>query len=305
MSTTERDEKLGNGELKNPDFRRGMKLMLSAIWSSDPEVKSRAADEFEQFGSSVLQRFAQGIRGREKASPIIFTEPFDYRIVRSLKLEISGRSVLCDPVCRAPAIQAVRGFLNDSECNDLISLSLPLLRRSQSFTASSDKLINDVRTSYSATISKSENALTLDISNRVAQLCNTSVDCLEELQVTRYEPGQEFVAHHDFFPPALANVHSSLDNGGQRLQTLLVFLNNLDPDDPGGATWFPRINLAVKCEQGSGLLWNNVTAHGELDDMTLHQGVAPKTSTKFVLSVWIRERALSKKDSPPWQSSAI
>lgn len=307
-------EKDNRSEIKtssSPEIARRMKLLFSAIRSSDAQLRSRAADDFEQFGASVLRRFVNGIRGPGHTPPQSdqCIEPVNLQFGKSRQLELNRHKVTCDLLCESPRIQVIRGVLKEWEARELIEMALARLRRSQSFTELSDDLINDTRTSYSASIPTLENELSREISNRAAKLCDTSIDCLENLHVTRYEPGQFFAPHHDFFPPSIANVQSSLNNGGQRVKSLLIYLNNLNPDDPGGATLFPRLNLAVKCEQGSGILWDNVDAIGELDYLTQHAAIAPEISTKFVLTVWSRERPILSEEKSSekiaWQSHEL
>lgn len=72
----------------------------------------------------------------------------------------------------------------------------------------------------------------------------------EEPQLVRYAPGQQFKWHLDEVPPAL------LDNGGQRLATTLVYLNDLDDvSAAAGATAFRELGLRVAPRKGMALLF--------------------------------------------------
>jgi hypothetical protein len=53
----------------------------------------------------------------------------------------------------------------------------------------------------------------------------------EALQILRYQPGQKYDAHHDFFSDAV-NIHQ----GGHRTATVLMYLNTVEG---GGKTVFP------------------------------------------------------------------
>jgi prolyl 4-hydroxylase len=286
---------------KKRGFTSRMAMLFSALWSANPEKKSKAADDFEQFGQDLLQRFVEVIRGGPKPTP----GPVSIRVNHAKRVRLNGHEAECDLFCEAPTIYAVRGFLKEGEASELICMALPKLERSLSFTELSEELVNDIRTSTSASIPRDENDLTRDIAHRAAELCGSPVECLEDLHVTRYEPGQHFTPHHDYFLPSLAHLQPTLNNGGQRVRTLLIYLNDLDPGDSGGATNFPQLNLAFKCEQGSGLLWHNVDGYCQPDVMTQHGGVAPKTSTKFVLTVWCRERPIVPAGRPSWQSHKL
>ena len=56
---------------------------------------------------------------------------------------------------------------------------------------------------------------------------------MEEPQVVRYELGQQFTWHYDAVPPTMKG------NAGQRVATILVYLNNVDN---GGCTVFKGNN---------------------------------------------------------------
>jgi prolyl 4-hydroxylase len=55
----------------------------------------------------------------------------------------------------------------------------------------------------------------------------------ELLQVLRYEPGQYYKAHHDYFADEF-----NLKRGGQRVATMLMYLSD---GVEGGETFFPSV----------------------------------------------------------------
>jgi prolyl 4-hydroxylase len=86
---------------------------------------------------------------------------------------------------------------------------------------------------------------------------------MEEPQIVRYRSGEEFSWHYDEVPP------TQLNNGGQRVATLLVYLNTVKR---GGGTIFRDLKnangepLTVKPVQGSALLFFPAFANGRPDD---------------------------------------
>ena len=110
---------------------------------------------------------------------------------------------------------------------------------------------------------------------------------MEEPQIVRYRKGEEFSWHYDEVPS------TELENGGQRIATLLVYLNTVQR---GGGTIFRDLKdangdlLKVMPVQGSALLFFPAFADGRPDDRTLHKGQVAE-DTKWITQMWIHERA--------------
>jgi prolyl 4-hydroxylase len=107
-----------------------------------------------------------------------------------------------------------------------------------------------------------------------------------ELQVTAYEPRQDYKAHTDDpeRPPAR-----------KRLRTIFAYLSDgLADGSCGGATLFTKLRggLRVFPRKGEGLMWSNYTPDGKLDARTEHAGepVTCKGLTKWGLNVWFAPR---------------
>lgn len=73
----------------------------------------------------------------------------------------------------------------------------------------------------------------------------------EGLQVLRYQHGQKYDAHWDYF---IDSVNGRPENGGQRLVTVLMYLSDVEE---GGETVFPSADQKV---QGPG--WSDCARQG-------------------------------------------
>lgn len=133
------------------------------------------------------------------------------------------------------------------------------------------------RTSESATIKKAGNEWIRSLEQRFADILQTKPEYLEPLQICRYRQGQ-------FYKP-----HMDSDHKNRRLSTLLVYLNDMPSDEPGGRTIFVKLDAAIKPKKGTGVAWNNLDPNTFIpDEKTMHAGEAilKGHSVKYILNVW-------------------
>ena len=132
-----------------------------------------------------------------------------------------------------------------------------------------------------------------------ARLTHRRVEHCERVQVTRYLPGQRFGLHHDAFDPATAEGQARLEcpvSGGQRVCTVLVYLNSLGRG-AGGRTAFGARDLSCAPQQGKALVFCPTLASGALDPAALHEAQRPVGEVKWVTQVWIRQRPTANNAS--------
>jgi prolyl 4-hydroxylase len=121
---------------------------------------------------------------------------------------------------------------------------------------------------------------------KASHVLSIPLEHMEEPQIVRYKTGQEFSWHCDEVPSP------QLSNGGQRLATLLVYLNTVET---GGGTEFRDLRdaagnpLSVQPRQGSALLFFPAYRDGKPDERTLHKGEIAETE-KRIVQMWIHER---------------
>ena len=143
-----------------------------------------------------------------------------------------------------------------------------------------------VRTSYSCNLDAWD-PLIMEIDQRIADYLGIEKSSGEPLQGQRYEPGQRFREHADFFyidEPYWAEYEP---HGGQRTWTAMIYLNE---PEAGGATRFKLLDFQVEPKLGRLLIWNNMALDGSPNPWTLHEGLAVETGTKYIVTKWFRER---------------
>ncbi len=112
----------------------------------------------------------------------------------------------------------------------------------------------------------------------------------EPCQGQRYDVGQEFKPHTDYFTPGGADYEKFCAKSGQRTWTFMIYLNDVDA---GGATRFKMIKKSFQPEPGKLLCWNNARSDGSLNPNTLHHGMKVRKGVKYVITKWYREKPWS------------
>jgi len=107
--------------------------------------------------------------------------------------------------------------------------------------------------------------------------------------VLRYKPGGEYRPHFDYFPPNQTGSKVHLRRGGQRVATLIVYLNDVEA---GGETIFPDIGMSVVARRGSAVYFRFMNGSRQLDPLTLHGGSPVLGGEKWIMTKWLREHAV-------------
>ena len=175
-------------------------------------------------------------------------------------------------------LRYISNFLNQNECSHLIDIAKDKLSRSKVIDNKEDHY-DDSRTSYSYYLDVAHDNIVKDIEHRVSSLLQISPKNIEALQIVRYENGQEFKEHFDWFQN---DYRDKIKN--QRQYTFFVYLNDITN---GGETSFPKLNLSFKPKAGHALFWENCKSYYNCYDKAIHQGKAPKDETKYGLNIWI------------------
>jgi hypothetical protein len=203
-------------------------------------------------------------------------------------MHLNGASVSCETISYSPRVEVVHNILSETEAGEILRLALPRMQPSKVYLAGSTPT-SEIRTSFSAPLRVDQGPLAAKLYERLAAVLDCPVDHLETVQVNRYQPGQFFVEHYDYIPE-----HAELyRDGGQRLKSVVVYLNHLPADETGATTLFPRLHLQLRCALGTGIVWDNVDTDGKLETRSLHVGVAPVKSTKFALACFRRARTVA------------
>tara|TARA_A100001391_G_scaffold173888_3_gene136127 strand:+ start:14426 stop:15067 length:642 start_codon:yes stop_codon:yes gene_type:complete len=200
----------------------------------------------------------------------------------------SPETLLATPgVMRVPtprmALFQLPGFLPPDLCSKLIAL---IERDRRPSTIADPNGDNYFRTSETCDLSSEEPAV-MDLEQRLQALNRIDAAHGEPVQGQRYDVGQEFKPHTDYFEPDGADFHKFCDVAGNRTWTFMIYLNAVEA---GGATRFKVIDKTFKPETGRLLCWNNRREDGSPNPVTLHHGMKVRKGVKYVITKWYREK---------------
>ena len=200
-------------------------------------------------------------------------------------LMAAGHAVNILTTMKHPRVVVFGGLLTDEECTGLMALAEPRLVRSETVhndTGGSE--VNEARTSDGMFFERGEHELIRRIEQRIADLLHWPLEYGEGLQILRYRPGAEYRPHHDYFDPVHAGTPRILERGGQRVGTLVIYLNT---PDGGGATTFPDVGLEVAPVRGNAVFFSYDRAH--VSTKTQHGGAPVTAGEKWVATKWLRQ----------------
>jgi prolyl 4-hydroxylase len=186
---------------------------------------------------------------------------------------------------KMPRVIVFGGLLTDAECEGLMALAAARLVRSETVDNNTGgNELNPGRTSDGMFFERGEHALISKVEARIGDLLNWPVNHGEGLQVLRYRPGAEYRPHHDYFDPAHKGSATILKRGGQRVATLVMYLNT---PAGGGSTTFPESGFEVAPLRGNAVFFSYERAH--VSTRTLHGGAPVTAGEKWVATKWLRE----------------
>lgn len=177
----------------------------------------------------------------------------------------------------------LRAFLSGEECDALLAMIEAQHRPSTIANYNGDDAF---RTSSTCDLSPEDPAVAA-LADKLAQLSGIDIAHAEPLQGQRYEVGQEFKAHTDYFEPNNSDYDKYCSVAGQRTWTFMVYLNDVEA---GGATRFKVIDKLIQPERGKLIAWNNRRADGTLNAATLHHAMKVRKGYKYVITQWYREK---------------
>jgi len=183
-------------------------------------------------------------------------------------------------------------FLTPEECQQIIAIGESDVSRSKVVSNTEKGKESKSRTSsgvFFVTKYMKASALLRDIERRIAEWTQLPVENGEAYYLLRYELGQEYKPHTDWFGDTEVG-RAHIGEQGNRFATVLTYLH--EPEE-GGATIFPNAHLEVRAKAGDSVLFWDLHSDNSPDENSLHGGKPVLKGTKWAMTKWIREQKAS------------
>jgi prolyl 4-hydroxylase len=202
----------------------------------EPDVARGLVDAF--FGAHAAGQAmpGQSVPLNLETAPYVREPP---RIAPGHIIRAGDREVRVLQRLQSPILATLERVLTDEECEQLIGMSRPRLRKTTVVDPSTGAhLAVGQRNSSGIFFRLRENPLVARIDERLASIMNSPAEHSEGLQVLNYGPGGNYLPHFDFLVPSNPAASGSIARSGQRISTLIVYLNDVVD---GGETVFRLI----------------------------------------------------------------
>jgi prolyl 4-hydroxylase len=280
----------------DPQYARSMVAQVASELDRAPAIEPRALPTASKptsrtaVDAPLSSDFHEFLQGTDKARAWMPNQGYVYEPIRVPQgniIRTSDRAVPVVSRLAKPEICVFADFLSPEECDSLIERAREKLARSTVVDQQTGEsaVIQD-RTSFGTCFRINEADFIGRIEQRIAELVGWPVEHGEGLQILRYRIGGEYKPHFDYFPPMHPGNAGHLANGGQRVATFLMYLNDVED---GGETIFPEIGLSMVPRRGQAVYFSYCNSQNQFDPLTLHGGAPVRRGEKWLATKWLRQ----------------
>lgn len=255
--------------------------------------------------SAIAERLGENLQSNAVAdlpAPEEISEQVPAPVISCDHAAIANPPMLrrADPrIVRVPVDQVqlytIDDFLSDAECDAIVGLIDSRLRPSIISSSTSDRYF---RTSRSCELANMDDAVVAALDEKIAKTLGIHLPYSDGIEAQRYDVGQQFKPHWDYFTPGTPEYWHYCAVEGNRTWTFMIYLND---GMTGGGTYFPNIGLRFEPLKGRAVIWNNLRSDGSLNTDTMHCGEPVLCGHKTIITKWFRE----KGDGPMFYEQPI
>lgn len=185
-----------------------------------------------------------------------------------------------------PRVYTIDNFLSSAECKHMIAIGQGAGMTRAFVSGEKEGVLSDGRTNDLCWVDHRRDPGTTRIAENVAALVGLPLSHAERFQLIRYDVGTEYKGHFDSFDPRTDGGKRNLENGGQRVITVLGYLNTVPK---GGGTDFPKLDFKVPAEQGKLVVFHNCKPGTDIrHPKSLHAGLPVEAGEKWAFNLWFR-----------------
>jgi len=210
------------------------------------------------------------------------------RLANGPVLRTSDRDIRVLLRLQQPVIALLDSVLSHEECDQIIALARGRLKPSTVVDPiTGEDKIAEHRDSEGMFFKLNETPFIAKLDRRISELMNCPIENGEGLQVLRYGKYAKNTPHFDFLMPTNQANRESLARSGQRISTLVVYLNDVPL---GGETFFPEIGLSTLPKKGNAAYFEYANSFRQVDPKSVHAGGPVYEGEKWAMTKWMREK---------------
>ena len=225
---------------------------------ADPAI-ARGLEALKPRGNALVE-------GKLRPPPLVRTSPANLRKVETPRA----------------TLYLLDDFLSGNDCNSLVALIGHHLRPSSLAEYGGD---SDFRTSQTCLLASLRSPAAVNLDAKICRTLGIRAEYGEGVQAQRYDVGQQFKPHWDYFEPGSKEFLRFAGTRGNRTWTFMVYLNE---GMQGGGTRFTRLDHTFEPKTGMALLWNNLNADGTPNEATMHSGEPVTAGHNVIITKWFR-----------------
>lgn len=196
-----------------------------------------------------------------------------------------------DHISWSPRAQIYYNFFTAKECEELVAFASPRVERSMVVDNEhpGQSKVSSARTSSGYWFKSGDLPELQEKADRqIEDWTHIPKQNGESFYALRYELGQQYLPHTDYFPEE-PGMSKFIGRSGNRVATVLIYLHS--PEE-GGHTVFPNAPMKVEANATAGtalLFWDYLPSHHP-DPYSLHGGNPVIKGVKWSMTRWIRMR---------------
>ena len=254
-------------------------FMQAALSGASKTQVIRTFQKNYQFNDSQIKTLIKLCNFKEKPKKINYLEFYNNCLTKK-----------CEKI-NYPFTQVYKyeNFLTDDECTNIINMISQDLKPSTVADFKDTCLVSDYRTSKTAPMSHFHDDYYMKIDKKISNLLELDPYLGEVMQAQKYNPGQYYKEHWDYYTPWEKEYKTYCEWMGQRTWTTMIYLNDVEE---GGETYFKHLKLKIKPKKALLIAWNNLFKNGYPNYKTMHEALPPLKNDKYVITKWWRSWSL-------------